>query len=269
MRVPMGPNRLKEIVRYVELGGGLIYCGGYFTYQGHYGKGRWYGTPVAGILPLEILPLPDDRIEAPEGAPIFDVDTDHPVTAGIDWSDPPIFMGYNRTGRPRNGGRLLGQHRERTIRSWPSASTGPGAYWRRWRTRHRTGAATSCGGRTTARFWSQAVWLGRRRGEGRSMKLTFEVWPNMPWGRLEAAGPAWNSWGDKPLTWCAERLAEYGYDGIDVIFGKIQGDPGRRIPCASPRSSRHRLQGARSGVRLHRGALDLRLAAPLRPRAPA
>ncbi|MDQ5829461.1 MAG: sugar phosphate isomerase/epimerase, partial [Actinomycetota bacterium] len=53
------------------------------------------------------------------------------------------------------------------------------------------------------------------------MKLTFEVWPNMPWGRLEAAGPAWNSWGDKPLGWCAERIAEYGYDGIDVIFPKI------------------------------------------------
>lgn len=53
------------------------------------------------------------------------------------------------------------------------------------------------------------------------MKLTLEVWPNMPWGRLEAAGPAWNSWGDKPLEWCARRIAEYGYDGIDVIFAKI------------------------------------------------
>ena len=63
------------------------------------------------------------------------------------------------------------------------------------------------------------------------MKLTFEVWPNMPWGRLEAAGPAWNSWGDKPLTWCAERVAEYGYDGIDVIFGKIQEIPDDEYPA--------------------------------------
>lgn len=109
MRVPMGPNRLKEIVRYVESGGGLIFCGGYFTYQGHYGKGRWYGTPVAGILPLEVLPLPDDRVEAPEGAPIYDIDVKHPITSGIDWSDPPIFMGYNLTGGPQNGGRLLGR----------------------------------------------------------------------------------------------------------------------------------------------------------------
>jgi uncharacterized membrane protein len=61
-QIPMGPNRLKEIARYVESGGGLVYCGGYFTFQGHYGKGRWHGTPVAKVLPLEILPLPDDRI---------------------------------------------------------------------------------------------------------------------------------------------------------------------------------------------------------------
>ena len=57
------------------------------------------------------------------------------------------------------------------------------------------------------------------------MKLSLEVWPNMPWGRLEAAGPAWNSWGDKPVAWCAERTAEYGYDGIDFIFAKLLDVP--------------------------------------------
>lgn len=57
------------------------------------------------------------------------------------------------------------------------------------------------------------------------MRLTLEVWPNMPWGRLEAAGPAWNSWGDKTLTWCAERLAEYGYDGLDFIYAKALEGP--------------------------------------------
>ena len=53
------------------------------------------------------------------------------------------------------------------------------------------------------------------------MKLNLEVWPNMPWGRLEAAGPAWNSWGDKPPAWCAERVARYGYDGVDFLFAKL------------------------------------------------
>jgi uncharacterized membrane protein len=108
-RVPMGPNRLKEIVSYVAGGGGLVYCGGYFTFQGHYGKGRWADTPVARILPLEILHVPDDRIETPEGAPLSHIDTDHEITAGIDWSQTPVFMGYNRAGDIQNGGRLLGR----------------------------------------------------------------------------------------------------------------------------------------------------------------
>ena len=57
------------------------------------------------------------------------------------------------------------------------------------------------------------------------MKISLEVWPNMPWGRLEAAGPAWNSWGDKPAAWCVERTAEYGYDGVDFIFAKLLEAP--------------------------------------------
>lgn len=54
------------------------------------------------------------------------------------------------------------------------------------------------------------------------LKLSMEIWPNMPWGRLEICGPAWNSWGDKPLAWCIERSAELGYEGFDVLFPKLQ-----------------------------------------------
>lgn len=54
------------------------------------------------------------------------------------------------------------------------------------------------------------------------LKLSFEVWPNMPWGRLDNCGPAWNSWGDKSLDWCINRIGEYGYEGFDVVFPKIQ-----------------------------------------------
>ncbi|MBB6729614.1 sugar phosphate isomerase/epimerase family protein [Cohnella zeiphila] len=53
------------------------------------------------------------------------------------------------------------------------------------------------------------------------LKMSFEIWPNMPWGRLEICGPAWNSWGDKPLDWCVRQIAGYGYEGFDVIFPKI------------------------------------------------
>lgn len=54
------------------------------------------------------------------------------------------------------------------------------------------------------------------------LKMSFEIWPNMPWGRLDNCGPAWNSWGDKSLDWCVNRIGEYGYEGFDVVYPKIQ-----------------------------------------------
>ena len=57
------------------------------------------------------------------------------------------------------------------------------------------------------------------------MKLSFEVWPNMPWGRLEAAGPAWNSWGDETSASAATKVAQYGYDGVDFLLGHLMNGP--------------------------------------------
>lgn len=104
--VPMGPNRMKEIVKYVKNGGNLIYLGGYFTYQGHHGQGRWYNTPVAKILPVKILPIHDDRIETPEGAVPRILLPNHPILDGIPTNEMPMFMGYNQT-KPREDADLL------------------------------------------------------------------------------------------------------------------------------------------------------------------
>lgn len=104
-RIPQGPNRIKEIAKYVEQGGGLIFCGGDFTYQGRYGMGRWYGTAVAKVLPVSILPLPDDRVEAPEGALVNVVEADHPIMAGLKWEPSPMLFGYNKVSyeqKPNN-----------------------------------------------------------------------------------------------------------------------------------------------------------------------
>jgi uncharacterized membrane protein len=119
------------------------------------------------VLPLEILPLPDDRIEAPEGAPIFEIDEDHPVTAGIDWSETPIFMGYNRAGEIQNGGRLLGRIGEdgdpflavgeygsgRVMTITSDCAPHWGSDFVRWP--------------HYARFWNQAIrWVAGREKEG-------------------------------------------------------------------------------------------------------
>lgn len=58
------------------------------------------------------------------------------------------------------------------------------------------------------------------------MKISFEVWPNMPWGRLEASGPAWNSWGDEPSASTVDKVAGYGYDGVDFLLGHLMNGPG-------------------------------------------
>jgi len=57
------------------------------------------------------------------------------------------------------------------------------------------------------------------------VKLSMEIWPNMPWGRLELCGPAWNSWGSTPLPELIEKIAGFGYGGFDVIYSKIQEIP--------------------------------------------
>jgi len=106
-QVPQGPNRVKEIERYVKNGGGLVFCGGDFTYQGRYGMGRWFGTAVAKTLPVEILPVPDDRVEVPEGTTVQIVDPNHPIIKGLRWDPSPIILGYNRVKVAKERGHLL------------------------------------------------------------------------------------------------------------------------------------------------------------------
>jgi len=93
------PNRLTVIDEWVRSGGGLLMVGGYLSFAGFEGKGRYHATPVEGCLPVEILGY-DDRAERPEGVhPRVEVD-DHPIVNGL--PEPwPYFLGYNRlTAKP-------------------------------------------------------------------------------------------------------------------------------------------------------------------------
>ena len=88
------PNRLKLIRDYVAAGGGLVMVGGYLSFQGIGAGARFRGTPVAEVLPVEILAW-DDRIELPEGfVPEVVGPGDHPILAGLgrDW---PALLGVN------------------------------------------------------------------------------------------------------------------------------------------------------------------------------
>jgi uncharacterized membrane protein len=88
------PNRLTLLRDWVAAGGGLIMIGGYLTFQGIEGKGRYAGSAVEDALPVLIDPF-DDRVERPEGVVPTVSPPDHPLAAGLPERWPHI-LGYNR-----------------------------------------------------------------------------------------------------------------------------------------------------------------------------
>jgi len=158
------PNRLKLIKRFVEEGGGLVMCGGWYSFAGRQGQGAWYGTPVAEILPVEVG-VTDDRVEAPDGAFVKVLRPDHPVTRGLPWETCPPFLGYNRV-RAKSGAEVLaviGEGEDPFIVVWGwgrgrvmAFTSDPVLHWGinfvRWE--------------HYGRFWSQALrWLAGREAE--------------------------------------------------------------------------------------------------------
>lgn len=88
------PNRLKLIRDWTRNGGGLVMVGGYLTFQGIDGRGRWRRTPVEDALPVTCLPY-DDRIEVPEGfGAVIGANPNHPILEGLgtEW---PVLLGAN------------------------------------------------------------------------------------------------------------------------------------------------------------------------------
>lgn len=67
------------------------------------------------------------------------------------------------------------------------------------------------------------------------MKLSFEVWPNMPYGERANVGPVTNSWGHKSLDECMHLVAQHGYEGVDFIFDKLLEVPDSAWPETATR----------------------------------
>lgn len=87
------PNRLAGIGEFVRSGGGLLMIGGYMSFSGFEGRGRYSLTPLVDVLPVE-MGVHDDRMETPEGVEPAVMRT-HDVLDGLDGSWP-YFLGYNR-----------------------------------------------------------------------------------------------------------------------------------------------------------------------------
>lgn len=100
------PNRLDIIKKFVEGGGGLLMTGGWLTFQGVDGKGRWAGTPVEEVLPISISRL-DDRVECPQGVRPAVLMKDHPILNDIPDDSWPRFLGYNRCTVKQNTDTIM------------------------------------------------------------------------------------------------------------------------------------------------------------------
>jgi uncharacterized membrane protein len=132
LRSQTAPNRLKLIRDWVADGGGLLMCGGYFSFQGIDGRARWRRTPVEDVLPVTCLPY-DDRLEMPEGCVAGIAVPGHPVLAGVgdDW--PPLLGANEVVAKPGaevlarlpadQGGHpllVLGRHGRGRAAAWTS-----------------------------------------------------------------------------------------------------------------------------------------------------
>ncbi|OGN88163.1 MAG: hypothetical protein A2X23_07590 [Chloroflexi bacterium GWC2_73_18] len=95
---PMGPNRLDNLRRYVETGGGLLMCGGYLSFSGISGRAGYAGTPVEAVLPVLSERGFDDRVEMVQGyrMALTEAGRGHPMTQGLRWDADYLLLGYNR-----------------------------------------------------------------------------------------------------------------------------------------------------------------------------
>ena len=89
------PNRCNLLRDYVLEGGSLLMVGGYMTFAGIDGKGKWHDTAVQEVLPVEVLTV-DDRMEHSQGVVPEIIKADHAIMEGLPMEWPNV-LGYNKT----------------------------------------------------------------------------------------------------------------------------------------------------------------------------
>lgn len=95
-------GQMEAIVDSVRRGAGLAMFGGWESFHGRLGE---YGdSPIAEVLPVDLLPADDRRncaqpcLVRPTGA--------HPITDGLPWERPPGIGGYNAIV-PQTGSEVI------------------------------------------------------------------------------------------------------------------------------------------------------------------
>lgn len=148
-----------EVLRdHVRAGAGFAMIGGWMSFSGREGKARYQNTPVADILPVNMLGY-DDRIELPAGV-TPSVRGGSPVIDGLpnDW---PWFLGYNRV-KAKDGAHTVVSFDRDPLLVTGEFGHGRSAAFASDCTPHWAGEFVRWSGYT--QFWDQLVrWLAAAR----------------------------------------------------------------------------------------------------------
>ena len=104
------PDRFDLLSDWIRNGGHFHMNGGWFSFSGHQGYGRWGRSSWQKdttnlVLPVECLEG-DDLIESSASFNVRVVQERHPAVRGIDWSGVPPILGFNET-RPAQGASVI------------------------------------------------------------------------------------------------------------------------------------------------------------------
>lgn len=88
---PQAAANLAHVAAAVRCGAGLLMLGGWESYHGLKSDGEYNATPLAEVLPIQML-AEDDRRNFSQPCLICCV-TEHPITQGLPWNESPPGIG--------------------------------------------------------------------------------------------------------------------------------------------------------------------------------
>jgi uncharacterized membrane protein len=88
------PDRFELLRDWVAAGGHFHMNGGWLSFSGELGKGGWGRSRFHDVLPVVCLQT-DDLVESTAGYEVRCKAPKHPMTNGLDWTSPPLLLGFN------------------------------------------------------------------------------------------------------------------------------------------------------------------------------
>jgi uncharacterized membrane protein len=160
------PNRIAAVSEWTQRGGGLVMVGGYMSFQGLNQAARWRETPLAEVLPVEMLSQ-DDRVEAPQGVqPVVRL-PGHPVLRGV--GSLPSFLGYNRV-IPKPGAEVVATVGEDPLLVLWEVGSGRAAAWTTDIGPHWCPDEASSSAAFKVLWRNLVAWLGQAPSDGKARR---------------------------------------------------------------------------------------------------